>query len=203
MGNDYVSYAYDGKGRISTETRTIDGYGSVAFGYAYNTRGQLERVTYPDNLVVSRNYDSYGNLQKITAGTQNVWELTGATGTVTTTKLGGTLTSTRTYTSKGLLSNLKTLKGSAVLHNMDFNFNVMTGNLISRTGMLTQTESFTYDNADRLTGVQQGSSTVMNIGYQANGNISSKTGIGGYTYGTRPHAVTVVDNTDEIGRAHV
>ena len=196
MGNNYVSYAYDSKGRISTETRTIDGYGSVAFGYAYNTQGQLEGVTYPDNLVVSRNYDSYGNLQKITAGTQNVWELTGATGTVTTTKLGGTLTSTRTHTAKGLLSNLKTLKGSAVLHNMDFNFNIMTGNLISRTGMLAQTESFTYDNADRLTGVQQGSATVMNIGYQANGNISSKTGIGGYTYGTRPHAVATVDNTD-------
>ncbi len=193
-GNNYVSYTYDSKGRISTETRNIDGYGSVLFSYAYNTQGQLEKVTYPGNLVVIRSYDSYGNLQKLTAGTQAVWELTDITGTVTTTKLGGTLTATETRNSQGLLSNLKTVKGSTVLHNMDYVFNGATGNLTSRTGMLPQMESFVYDDVDRLTTVKQGSSTVMTMSYQANGNIASKTGLGTYSY-EKPHAVSGVDNT--------
>ena len=145
-------------------------------------------------MTVSRNYDAYGSLRQVLAGTQNIWELTGATGTVTTTKLGGTLISTETRNSQGLLSNLKTMKGTTSLHNMNYVFDGATGNLTSRTGMIGQTETFTYDSADRLTVVKQGSSTVMNMGYHANGNIVSKTGLGSYSY-DKPHAVSTVDNT--------
>ena len=57
-----------------------------------------------------------------------------------------------------------------------------------------QNNSFANDSADRLTVVKQGSSTVMNMGYHANGNIVSKTGLGSYSY-DKPHAVSTVDNT--------
>ena len=57
-----------------------------------------------------------------------------------------------------------------------------------------QNNSFANDNADYLTAVKQGSSTVMNMGYHANGNIVSKTGLGSYSY-DKPHAVSTVDNT--------
>ena len=57
-----------------------------------------------------------------------------------------------------------------------------------------QNNSFANDNADHLTAVTQGSSTVMNMGYHANGNIVSKTGLGSYSY-DKPHAVSTVDNT--------
>ena len=102
--------------------------------------------------------------------------------------------STETCNSQGLLSNLKTMKGTTSLHNMNYVFNGATGNLTSRTGMIGQTETFTYDSADRLTVVKQASSTVMNMGYHANGNIASKTGLGSYSY-DKPHAVSAVDNT--------
>ena len=102
--------------------------------------------------------------------------------------------STETRNSQGLLSNLKTMKGTTSLHNMNYVFNGATGNLTSRTGMIGQTETFTYDSADRLTVVKQASFTVMNMGYHANGNIASKTGLGSYSY-DKPHAVSAVDNT--------
>ena len=57
-----------------------------------------------------------------------------------------------------------------------------------------QNKPFTYDCTAHLTAVQQGSSTFMNIGYHANGNIVSKTGLGSYSY-DKPHAVSTVDNT--------
>ena len=193
-GNNYTTYTYDNYGRTRTETRQIEGTGALAFTYSYNSQGQLSNIAYPGSLTVSRNYDAYGNLRQVLAGTQNIWELTGATGTVTTTKLGGTLISTETRNSQGLLSNLKTMKGTTSLHNMNYVFDGATGNLTSRTGMIGQTETFTYDSADRLTVVKQGSSTVMNMGYHANGNIVSKTGLGSYSY-DKPHAVSTVDNT--------
>lgn len=193
-GDSYIAYAYDKYGRISTEKRQVDNSGLLEFTYDYNAAGQLGRITYPEALVINRSYDAYGNLQQVLAGTQPIWELTGVTGTVTTTKLGGTLISTETRNSQGLLSNLKTMKGTTSLHNMNYVFDGATGNLTSRTGMIGQTESFTYDSADRLTVVKQGSSTVMNMGYHANGNIVSKTGLGSYSY-DKPHAVSAVDNT--------
>ncbi len=193
-GDSHIAYTYDKYGRISTEKRQVDNSGLLEFTYDYNAVGQLSRITYPGALAVNRSYDAYGNLQQVLAGTQSIWELTGVTGTVTTTKLGGTLISTETRNSQGLLSNLKTMKGTTSLHNMNYVFNGATGNLTSRTGMIGQTETFTYDSADRLTVVKQASFTVMNMGYHANGNIASKTGLGSYSY-DKPHAVSAVDNT--------
>jgi RHS repeat-associated protein len=197
-GNNYTAYTYDKYGRIATEKRQVEGTGLLEFSYAYNTQGQLSTATYPGSLQVSNQYDAYGNVLKVLTGTQSVWELTGETGLVSTVQLGGTLTATRTRNAQGLLTNLKTVKGSTVLHNMDFVFDGTTGNLMSRTGMVPQTESFSYDNVDRLTSVKHGTSAVMSMDYKPNGNINSKTGLGQYSYGTKPHAVTGVDNTSKL-----
>lgn len=162
------------------EKRQVESEGLLEFQYAYNSKGELSDIMYPGNLQVTRQYDAYGNLGKVLADGQTVWELTGASGTVYTTLRGGTLTSTETRNAQGLLTNLKTTTNSNVVHNMDFVFNGTTGNLTSRTGMFTQAESFEYDNADRLTTVKHGSATIMSRGYKPNGNIDIKTGLGQY-----------------------
>lgn len=197
-GNNYTAYTYDRYGRTLTEKRQVEGSGLLEFTYGYNAKGELSGITYPGSLQVTRQYDAYGNLNKVLAGGQAIWELTRATGTEYTTLRGGTLTSTETRNTQGLLTNLKTVKGSTILHNMDFAFNGATGNLTSRTGMTAQTESFEYDNADRLTAVKHGSATAMSMGYKPNGNIDIKTGLGQYGYGSRPHAVASVENTDGL-----
>ena len=200
MGNNFIDYSYDRYGRILTEKRQIEGESKqIEFSYKYNPQGQLSEIIYPEDLLVTRQYDAYGNLKKVLAGNQSIWELTGATGTIVTAQLGGALTSTKTHNSQGLLTNLKMAKGSSVSHNMNYVFDTATGNLTSRSGMMEQSESFVYDNVDRLTAVWQGGTTVMDIGYQANGNIAFKTGLGEYTYeGYQPHAVTNVENQDEL-----
>jgi|GEM_PF-120694 len=198
-GNNFQEYAYDTYGRTVSEKRQIDGAGTLEFAYSYNAQGQLYRIAYPGNLAVNKQYDAYGNMEKVFTDAQTIWELTGATGTVTTTSLGGTLTSTETHNSQGLLTNLKTVKGSDVLHNMNFEFDGASGNLASRSGMLDQTETFTYDNLDRLTSVKKGTADVMQMDYATNGNLSSKTGVGAYTYlASRPHAVQGVENIDGL-----
>ena len=193
-----VSYTYDDYNRVKTESRTIDASNTLGFTYNYNAQGLLQSTVYPGNVTVGYAYDGYGNLASVTAGNTKVWEFASNNGLRYTATLGGTLTSVEERNSQGLLTSQRMLKGSTLLHNMGYTFNGSTGNLTSRSGMLSQTETFGYDNVDRLTSVQHGSTTAMTLTYGANGNITSKTGIGTYSYGTKPHAVTGVTNSGSL-----
>jgi len=200
-GNNYISYTHDKLGRVQNETRQIDGSGSLSFAYTYNLIGQLDTVTYPGGLKIKREYDTYGNLQKMSANSQVVWTLTGATGTTVTEQLGaGIFSSVETRSSQGLLTNSKISKisGGSTLYSIDYVFNGATGNLTSRTPLSQSVESFQYDNLDRLTSVKKGTSTTMSTTYLSNGNIDTKTGLGKFSYTNTPHAVTSVENTGSL-----
>lgn len=91
--------------------------------------------------------------------------------------------------------------GNTTVSQLTFSHDPITGNLLSRFGMISQQETFSYDNLDRLTGVTVGNTPTMAMQYDDNGNIASKTGLGNYYYpssSTRPHAVTAVDNTSAL-----
>ena len=201
-GNNSSIYTYDKYGRPITEKRLIYLAGSVDFAFSYNPDGQLQTTSYPGGVQVSREYDAYGNQVKVISAGQSVWELTGADGKVTTTRLGGSMTATRTIDSQGFLTSLKTMKGSTVIRNMGYQFNAATGNLTWRTGMTSQKENFEYDLLDRLKSVKEGVALVetMAMNFHPNGNILSKTGLGIYGYHpTKVHAVNEVDyNTNLI-----
>ncbi|MCW5548831.1 MAG: RHS repeat-associated core domain-containing protein [Opitutaceae bacterium] len=68
----------------------------------------------------------------------------------------------------------------------------VTGRVDSTTGV-ARTESFTYDALDRLTGHTVNSGTPVTVSYDAQGNITQKSDVGSYLYGSgRPHAVSGV-----------
>ena len=199
-GNNYIVYWYDKYGRIWDKKQVVNSSEEFYFTYSYNSLGQLGYIDYPIGWAIYQQYDAYGYLQKIENDDLDapIWELKNSTGTTTSTKLGGIMDVIETRNSTGLLASQKTLKGSAVLHNMNYEFNAITGNLTSRTGMIPQTEVFEYDNMDRLTAIKHNGLAVMNMGYQANGNINNKTGLGQYNYRSKPHAVSSVGNDDNI-----
>lgn len=93
---------------------------------------------------------------------------------------------------KGFLSSSTLRQGNNVVSQFGYTHDHITGNLLTRTGMLNQQESFAYDNLDRLTDVTVGNTTQLTVEYDDNGNIASKTGLGTYYYNNniRPHAVT-------------
>ncbi|MDR1153692.1 MAG: FG-GAP-like repeat-containing protein [Bacteroidales bacterium] len=205
--NDYIAWTYDPYGRMLTEKRNVDGAGMLEFSYAYGSNGQLETTTTPEGLQVNNEYDPYGNLVQVSAGTWPTWTLMSASGSSTSSLLNGFMVASTTLNYRGTLSNLKTVSapdiipGATTLRNMDFVFDDATGNLTSRTGMLPQKETFYYDNLDRLTAVKHGSpeTPAMSVGYSNKGNISSKTGIGTYRYNaSKVHALEEVDNTDGL-----
>lgn len=190
------SYEYDQYGRMTKEYLL-----SYETSYQYSDVGLVTRKTYPDGRALDYTYDAYGNHTGTNAVNGAVqWSRTGYTGTSATSSvtLGYTTPFTRTtqYDSNGCLQSQQLSRGGTTLMSNSYTFSSVTGNLTSRT-MGAMTETFIYDDMDRLTEVLSGNQTQMHMDYTGNGNIEFKTGIGLYEYSsnTRPHAVTAVANT--------
>ena len=259
--NGSVSYTYDDWGRLSQETRSMNGESPITFGYHYDRYGRLSSKDYPQNVSVSYVYDDHYSGQRIASqmGNRNIWLLSEDNGLQTTTELGGTLdfgfrdfalpelplqnvvlsheepfyppepvdtqhidpiepypyieewpvyyttgndmVLQAVHDSRGYLTRIDMLRNGNVIHRMTYNFEGSTGNLLSRSGMCSLPEAFAYDDLDRLTGMTMGGVT-RSVSYHANGNISSKTNLGSFYYGSsHPHAVTGVGSQGNIPTA--
>jgi len=60
-GNVTRQFTYDSRDLVQTETLLVPGGVNRVTQYAYNNRGQVTRVTFPDLTFVSFEYDTYGN----------------------------------------------------------------------------------------------------------------------------------------------
>ncbi len=201
--NNYISTVFDGV----TATQSIE----------YGTYDKIKKITYPNNFVVDYDFtgSSSGIIQKIKAGigtpTTDVFLNPTYNNAYQCTQydLGygtGKKTINNSYTVNGLLNGTtaKTTSNNAIYFNYNYNWDLPTGNLSSRTDVMrTLTESFGYDNANFkqvLTSITQGA-TTNTINYTANGNINNKYDAGfstdpakpAYSYGSpKPNAVTEI-----------
>ena len=193
-----VEYTHDEFGRVLTESRTVGDKGTYTFTHSYNAQNQLSQTVYPGELTVSYQYDENGYKTQTQAGTAVIYQQTGFNGLVSSSSFMGKLTSTSTRNTRGYLQNLKITKGSTVLEQFDTQYEITTGNLLSRQRKGASKETFAYDNLDRLVSVKVGSKETMRMDYADNGNILYKTGIGEYEYNAydHPHAVTDVEDVD-------
>lgn len=202
------SYTYDSLGRPATRSITSDA--TYQFDYAYNTLGQLDALTYPTSTAGVRFKAKFGytggylssvqdytgnfngpvlwNLNLMDARFNAVSETYGnglwlqnafdpLTGVPTTRKSG----------TGGLDSNVQ---------NLSYAWDT-AGNLTSRTDLRQSlTESFSYDALDRLTQASGPGTQLLTLAFDAIGNITSKSGVGSYTYSpTKKHAVTSAGGT--------
>ncbi len=184
-------YTYDIYGRVATKKDRVDATDYIKT-YGYTTSNLLSSIAYPSGFVLNYNYDTKGYLSTITNGATTIF----STGTMNgynqylTYTLGNGVTSTNTY-HFGIPTNYT----AGTLQNLSMVWNYSTGNLTSRTdNLVTKTESFVYDNLNRLTSSTVTGLTTQNIAYNANGNIISKTDAGTYTYGSASiNAVTQIN----------
>jgi RHS repeat-associated protein len=208
-----IVYAYDGFARPTqavtvigsatyTNTTTYDEVGRVfqqfdASGgnrgteYRYTPWGHVEKVVETqDSLHFEKIYrqilsvDARGNVLEARTGPhKDVRTYDPATGRLLTTKV--------------------TLANFILMQDLSYTWDVV-GNLTQRrdrsrkpdTTLRDLTENFTYDNVNRLatsTGVV--GRPNLTLTYDGLGNITTKSDVGTYTYGTRPHAVTAAGGT--------
>lgn len=64
-GMGSVSYNYNTRSQLTSETRTLTGVGSFALSYAYNLAGELTSITNPWSAQVGYGYDKTGRLTEV------------------------------------------------------------------------------------------------------------------------------------------
>ena len=193
-----VSYSYDGYGRLTNETRSFGNTGSWGTTLTYNSIGQLASKQYSNGPTVTYTYDAYGYKDETRANGTLIRKPQLHTGWEIIDKCGTNLVRHWNYDGDCRLSDIALYDPLTMMgHDQSYYYDSATGNLEERYGMFPDSEYFTYDALDRLTHVYCTSDGPNVTSYSPNGNITSQTGIGSYYYqGTKPHAVSGVDNTD-------
>lgn len=149
-----LSYTYDTHGRVKTESKLI-GSKIHTLSYRYDGYGRLDSITDSNGKQFDYRYDNLGYMNKIYFEGDLIWELTEQDLTERSENLGSNISVTSSFNSFGQLTSIE----SGDLFDMSYSFCDTTGNLLSRTQRIfnesgtcidTLSESFTYDDLDRL-----------------------------------------------------
>jgi RHS repeat-associated protein len=181
-------YEYDPLARLVSKTETIN-INSTATAhttsYTYTKYGDVLTMVYPSAFQVNYAYNANGYLETVKGGN--------SAATLKSIFTNNTMNSFNQYT-KYTLGNGKISENTynngiptsyytAATQYLTFNWDLKTGNLSGRTdAQKNKTESFAYDNQNRL--LTGAGGTPFTINYAANGNITSKTDAGSYEYTT-------------------
>lgn len=193
------TYGYDTKGRVISIGETIAG-SNFSTSFTYDSYGRLSTRTHPSGIVEILSYNYYGYLHVILAGGSTRYSVTSmnAREQLTAATYGSGLTATFGFDIYGYPTSTAT--GS--VQDYRYVFDAVTGNLSSRQNFKRSlSESFGYDNLDRLTGVTGPQNLTMT--YNANGNIKTKSDISStvdFGYGTNagPYALTGVTSSTNV-----
>lgn len=175
------SYTYDNNGNILTAT---DSNGR-SISCSYNTSGALLTMSAMGTEELTMAYDSYGNLISATDSSGNTqsygYDNTGNLTSVTDSL--GTLMS-MSYDSNGNITSITNAEGQVTNFSYD-----SEGRLVSRTITyqgVTLTDTYTYDAANRVTGITYSNGNTVSYTYNQAGDITSSTDSQGrtvtYTY---------------------
>lgn len=198
----YHAFAYDAQGRVIMDRKTVDS-NPYDFIRTYDSMGRVRTLTYPDTEVVTYTYNLMGEVETITgvksaATTYYIKDVDyNASGQIIHTQYGNDVTSDYTYDSETLrLENILTKKPDTVTKLQDltyeFDNNGNVDEIIDTVNSMSQ--SFTYDDLNRLTQAIGSAYGTQNFTYDSIGNMTHKAGRT-MSYGAGaagPHAVTAV-----------
>ncbi|HRI58580.1 MAG TPA: FG-GAP-like repeat-containing protein [Saprospiraceae bacterium] len=185
-------FTYDTYSRLLTSKYTVDGVAYTTTS-GYNVYGDNTTVSYPSGFAILREYNTRGYLTAVknSNGTKTLFSGNNvdALGNYYNFTLVDGKTSSNTYDKYGFPD----LFSTSGVQNLDFNFDIPSGNLLMRNDLIAvKQENFTYNN-NRLNTTKINSILIHTINYNGNGNITSKTDAGTYTYHpTKIHAVEKV-----------
>lgn len=188
-GAGFEDYVYDALNRLTSVTR-----GTNSFTYTYDLVN-LTQVRYPDTTTVAYTHDDDGRLQTALSGAQTTSYAYDQAGNLTQTTLPAAngYVETRAYDRAGRLTSVESKRGSSTLSRFAITLDSV-GNPLSvvRTGSLAQTQTYTYDDMNRLTSVcfqagtcPGGSDPFIRWSYDGVGNRLTEarsTGTTSYTY---------------------
>jgi RHS repeat-associated protein len=212
------AYVYDSVGRPSNRAITLPAIGEQVFNYYYNaTTGQLQNLKYPAVSTPSlyRLTANYVYTNGILIGIRdqlvpstvwwqaNTYNARGQVTEETTTDLSGDPAIVTQHAYDALTGRVSTIltgvNSGAALQNESYLYDYV-GNVTERqNNNAGLTENFYYDNLYRLDHSTLGGNLNLTMGYDAMGNITSRTDVAGgaaWTYdSTHKHQVTQAGST--------
>ncbi len=192
---DAVSYTYDANGNILTVTaqngtvsRTYDALNRVAsyvdtFGktirYAYDSVGNLIRLTYPDETEVTYTYDANHNLLSVTdwAGRVTTYQYDVNNLLIGCVKPDGSVTTTTYDDAHRVISSVEKLTDETVISGFEYTYDEL-GRIVSEKDIAKNLQMcYTYDELSRVTkrtllDLATEQSTEEQFAYDAAGNIT-------------------------------
>lgn len=175
FSGDTEDFEYDLFGRTQSHTHTVDG---VAFStsYTYNIYNQVMTESYTGGFGVIYTRNTRGYVTKVQDQSLNHTFYDNPTYNAylqpTSYTLGSGIVIDKTY-HYSIPTSFQAGNGN---YQMDYMWDYASGNLLSRT-LHGQSESFVYDNLNRLTHTTHPASAIVTA-YAANGNINAKTDAG-------------------------
>jgi RHS repeat-associated protein len=173
-----TKYNYDKLGRTQKIEKTVDGW-AYPLEFTYDLIGRVTSLKYPDGEIMSYGYDTGGNLnQAIGYFTYSGFNALGQPDTLTFGN--GTITKYAYSPTNFRLSSIKTttpkqtplLIDLAYLYYDNGNIKTITNNLAS-----TKTQTFTYDELDRIKSAQSTAYGTKSFDYDQIGNFTNKEGV--------------------------
>lgn len=173
-----------------------------AFNYTYNRLGKQSSITYPSGKKMKYHYNGKGFMDYVKdAATGDVlWQANASDRWDNISNFTeGDIDIDYSYDPvTGLVNSIEATRNDQILLNQAYHWTT-TGNLDWRTdATLDLKESFGYDGFNRLTSVvaknvdENITYFIQSFGYDNNGNITTKTGVGSCSYGNNasPYAIT-------------
>jgi len=182
-----VTYSYTGTGKLN-EIRRSDNDDLIYKVSSRNKYQQPNRCYYGNDAATDYTYDTHGLLTRINTGNKITIGIEVPIDTAIIDP-GGTDFSPGTIGIIGV--------DSAML-NYRYAYNAR-GLMTSRSeSVIDRLETYKYDVLDRLTeiksgAISSGSMQTQQFYYYNNGNISTNSNVGYYTYGSKPHAVSLIE----------
>lgn len=179
---------YDKEGRALKQSRTLDGAGYVTLR-RYDTAGRLRGITYPDGEAIGTDinplaYDRAGRLHAIPGIlAEVVYDAAGRPTQQTAANLVATQTS-RTYSDRGLLTDIVTTAGTAPIQNLHYTLDVAGQVASVSSPEPNEGWDYVYDELHRLTSAtslgDNGQSQTFQ--YDAAGRMTYNSMVGTYSY---------------------
>lgn len=194
-GSGQTAWSYDPFGHIITERRTI-GTVTESTSYTYNVDGSIASITYPSGRVITYAYNNAQQATSVVDTTSSTNYITGATyaphgalaSAVHGQVSGGFAGVTESYTYNNRLQTVthtaSSSNGTVLNHaySYDLGGGVNNGNIASITNNVDtgRSQSFTYDNLNRLASAQSQATSGADCwgngyGYDRYGNLLSMT----------------------------
>ncbi|MEL6867068.1 MAG: RHS repeat-associated core domain-containing protein, partial [Bacteroidota bacterium] len=195
--NDFEQVnTYDGVGRIAVETYRDPSGTSYDMRYNYNSYGLLNELTYPTGFKVAHQYTTSGLLTMVkeAGGIDIYWKFEdeNARNQITKETRGLRRTNYTYDVPNGRMLRIHTNNNTQDLR---YHYDALGNMLVRHDVIAGVAETMTYDNLNRVVSTQiTGASAIVNT-YDALGNITYRSDVGCYEYGSsRAHAVTRIKN---------